>query len=245
MEMENGVTLPGKYSESGGILPQDISTADPLWESFKAGNYAAFEKIFRVHYSFLLNYGLRFNPDDDEVKDCIQILFLNIWERKEYLGISDSIRNYLMASLRRLILKRLKMNSVFVELTHEDPEFQIELSPESQMIYDQTVTENRNMLNGAIQSLPDRQKEALYLKFYNDHSFADIAVIMNISTRAVYKLIYKALDSLNEELVPQAGKTLFMVSSYLLFICASFRTILYKSSWLDTMQSFAFDIMIC
>ncbi|WP_220466303.1 RNA polymerase sigma factor [Dyadobacter psychrotolerans] len=242
--MENGVTLPGNYSQASGILPKEILSSDPLWDSLKAGNYSAFEKIFKLNYPSLFNYGLRFNQDEDEVKDCIQILFLNIWERKEFLGSSDSIRNYLMASLRRLILKRLKSNSIFVELGAENPEFHIELSAESQMIYDQTLTENNNLLQDAIQNLPDRQKEALYLKFYNDRSFADIAAIMNISTRAVYKLIYKALDSLNEELVLQSDKASFLIGSFILFLQAAFFNILSKSTFLENLQTFAEDLTI-
>ncbi len=187
----------------------------PLWDKLRAGSSEAFEQIFRLYYPSLLNYGLRFNKDDEEVKDCIQILFMNIWERKAFLGNSDSIRNYLLASLRRLILKRAKANPLTVALDDDDSLFHVELSVEMKMIHDQTLKENVISLQNAIQNLPARQKEALYLRFYNDQSFAEIALIMNISTRAVYKLIYKALDALNEELAPQGRDVPFVLGIYL------------------------------
>ena len=218
IEIENEVILPGNYSLVEDLKPNKIKESDPLWNSLKAGSYAAFEKIFRSYYPSLLSYGLRFNKDDEEIKDCIQIMFLNIWERKEFLGNSDSIRSYLLASLRRLILKRMRSTISFVELDFDDSNFHIELSVESQIIHDQTLRENVIFLQNAIQNLPDRQKEALYLKFYNDRSFADIAAIMNITTRAVYKLIYKALDSLNEELAPQTKNVPFVLSMFLSLI---------------------------
>ncbi|MCE7043210.1 RNA polymerase sigma factor [Dyadobacter sp. CY312] len=187
-------------------LPEDVVVArDPLWDSLRGGDYSAFETVFKKHYTFLFNYGLKLNRDEEEVKDCIQTLFLTIWERRAFLGASDSIRNYLLASLRRLILKRMKMAFSHVELDDDNSEFFIELSAESHMIYDQTLAENVAMVQAAVSCLPDRQKEALYLKFYSEQSFGDIAKIMNISTRAVYKLIYKALDSLNAELSPRLG----------------------------------------
>jgi RNA polymerase sigma factor (sigma-70 family) len=195
--------------------PATPSAEAPLWNMLRAGSGEAFEQIFRHYYPSLLNYGLRFNKDEEEVKDCIQILFMNIWERKAFLGNSDSIRNYLLASLRRLILKRAKSNPLTVSLDDDDALFHVELSVEMKIIHDQTLKENVCSLQNAIQNLPARQKEALYLRFYNDQSFGEIALIMNISTRAVYKLIYKALDALNEELAPQGKDVPFVLSIYL------------------------------
>lgn len=193
----------------------------PLWDMLREGSGQAFEQIFRHYYPSLLNYGLRFNKDDEEVKDCIQILFMNIWERKAFLGNSDSIRNYLLASLRRLILKRAKANLSTISLDDEDDSlFHVELSAEMKMIHDQTLKENVISLQKAIQNLPARQKEALYLRFYNDQSFGEIAQIMNISTRAVYKLIYKALDALNEELAPQGKDVPFVLGVYMALLAS-------------------------
>lgn len=219
--MGNEVILPGVHSNSEHLKTK-VFKADPLWDSLKEGSNSAFEKIFRLYYPSLLNYGLRFHQDKEEIKDCIQILFLNIWERKQFLGASESVKNYLLASLRRLILKRKKQEPSFVELDSGESDdgrqcsgFNIELSVEVKMIQDQTLRENISTLQNAIHNLPDRQKEALYLKFYNEQSFGDIAAVMNISTRAVYKLIYKALDSLNHELAPQTKNAPFVISIFL------------------------------
>jgi RNA polymerase sigma factor (sigma-70 family) len=211
--MRASINLTNDHHEFQPTDPPSGET--PLWNSLRAGSRQAFEQIFKLYYPSLLHYGLRFNKDDEEVKDCIQILFMNIWERRAFLGNSDSIRNYLLASLRRLILKRAKTNPAMVELDQEDMLFNVELSVETKMIHDQTLRENVMSLQNAIQSLPARQKEALYLRFYDNQSFGEIALIMNISTRAVYKLIYKALDALNEELAPQGRDVPFVLGFYL------------------------------
>jgi RNA polymerase sigma factor (sigma-70 family) len=200
--------------------PEPAAQVPPLWDMLRAGSGEAFEQIFRHYYPSLLNYGLRFNKDEEEVKDCIQILFMNIWERKAFLGNSDSIRNYLLASLRRLILKRAKANPLTIALDDDDSLFHVELSAEMKMIHDQTLKENVISLQRAIQNLPARQKEALYLRFYNDQSFGEISLIMNISTRAVYKLIYKALDALNEELAPQGKNVPFVLGVYMALLAS-------------------------
>ncbi len=177
-----------------------------LWDSLKSGNTSVFESIFKTYYGVLYNYCLRFDEDEEEIKDCIQILFITIWERREFLGPTTSIRNYLLASLRRLILKRRKSQSGRVELDSETFTMDMELSVEAKLILDQSDLDTVDLLHRSIEKLPLRQKEALYLKFYGNQSFAEIALVMNITTRAVYKLIYKSLDSLNEEITQTRGR---------------------------------------
>ncbi|MPR32887.1 RNA polymerase sigma factor [Salmonirosea aquatica] len=197
------LTVSGRHTESGSVLPEGDAV---YWESLKAGSVSAFEAIFRAHYDFLYNYGLRFHDDEDEIKDCLQVLFLTIWERRQNLGTTNSIRNYLLASLRRLILKRLKSQDGRQEIDPDSFHLQVELPLESTLIMDQSTAEDLALLRRSMEKLPERQKEAIYLKYYGDQSFAEIAGVMNITTRAVYKLIYKALDSLNATLSQARNK---------------------------------------
>jgi RNA polymerase sigma factor (sigma-70 family) len=175
-----------------------------IWDAFRIGEAKAYEQIFRSNYSFLLNYGCNLNPNSDEVKDCLQSLFANLWERRAHLGKCNSIRSYLTASTRRIILKKLQENShhIKVDLDSEHLKFHVVLSSEATMIVNEELQSKIDALQESIKSLPERQKEALYLKFYGDQSFADIAHAMDISNRAVYKLIYKALDNLGEQMKP-------------------------------------------
>jgi len=201
-----------KSEQQRNFLRKKIIVSEPVWDSLKAGDNASFEQIFKQYYRALLNYGMRLNHDEDEIKDCIQILFLTIWERKESLGDSDSVKNYLLASLRRLVIKRMNAaKNTFVSIDDSDIAFHADLSVEAQMIRDQNCCDNINALQTAISKLPHRQKEALFLRFYSDQSFADIAAVMDISTRAVYKLIYKALEALNEDLAPYSKSISFLL----------------------------------
>lgn len=173
---------------------------EDLWTDFKEGDEQAYEFIFKNHYNVLFNYGLKLTRNAEETRDCIQQLFAGLWESRQRLGSSNSIRSYLLASLRRMILRRLNDKSRFVNIECVTSEFHVEISAELKYIKDQSETEQVKLLWNVIQKLPDRQKEALYLKYYNDHSSGEIALIMGITTRGVYKLIYKALDHLALEI---------------------------------------------
>ena len=179
---------------------KNLYSDDQYWESFKKGDDNSFEHIFKKHYHSLLSYGLGLKQDEEEIKECIQILFSTLWERREFLGNIKSIKNYLIASLRRLIIKRGKKFSLPNEPIEDNLHYHVEMSVEERFIKNQSLQIQVNSIQEAIKSLPDRQKEALYLKFYENQSFKDIGNILGISTRAVYKLIYKALDNLHVQL---------------------------------------------
>lgn len=184
--------------------PEDIkqteekaSGCDPAWEALRSGNTQAFEDIFRKFYPVLYNYGMKFSQNDEEIKDCIQSLFLQIWERRSFLGPTTSAKNYLLASLRRLLHKN-SLNPV-QSYFQVNPDFQVEFSVESKMIASQTNAENLALVRAAFAKLPARQKEAIFLRFYDNQDFDQIAAIMGITVRATYKLIYKGLDGLQEQ----------------------------------------------
>ncbi|HOA39566.1 MAG TPA: sigma factor-like helix-turn-helix DNA-binding protein, partial [Flavihumibacter sp.] len=52
----------------------------------------------------------------------------------------------------------------------------------------------------AIDKLTKRQKQAISLRYFDNHSYTDIAAIMAISVDAVYNLVSKALDSIQKNL---------------------------------------------
>ena len=66
------------------------------------------------------------------------------------------------------------------------------------------ASENNNikldLLQGAINKLPDRQKEAVYLRYYNNLSGQEIAEIMNINHQSVRSTLAKALNNLRDDL---------------------------------------------
>ena len=113
-----------------------------------------------------------------------------------------------------MILREARRSVFHVDISTADPAFYLESSHESKLVLDQGEKLRSEILREAIGKLPDRQKEALYLKYYGERSFEEIADIMEISTRAVYKLIYKAIDYLVVELKAPGKSVGFFLSFF-------------------------------
>ncbi|MBU2886066.1 sigma-70 family RNA polymerase sigma factor [Gilvimarinus agarilyticus] len=185
------------------MIEKKLSNDSEMWEAFKKGDESAYELMFRENYPILINYGLKFNNEEDEVKDCVQQLFAKLWESRERLGANNNIRGYLLASVRRMILRESKRKPLMVEISGLNHKFLLDVSVENQYLKGVIKQEDAARVVQLLNLLPHRQKEALYLRFYGDQSFAEIATVMGITTRAVYKLVYKATARLAVELKQQ------------------------------------------
>lgn len=173
-----------------------------LWEKFKNGKSEAFEFIYQAHVQALFDYGMHIQADADLVKDAIQELFIHIWQRRVHLGNVNNIRNYLMVSLRYQILgmtreQNKSQNQILEKLSQIIASND---SPESSLIAQEDIKEQEHDLSQAIENLPPRQREIVYLLYYKNLSKEEVGEMMSINLPSVYTLTWKAIKSLKKHL---------------------------------------------
>ncbi|RRB07254.1 RNA polymerase sigma factor [Larkinella rosea] len=169
-----------------------------LWKAFKAGSDQAYALIYQRHFLHLYDYGMRVTSDEDSVKDCIQDLFLHIWKNRQNLADVNSIKYYLMQSVKRRLISQ-HSRSTKLSFTLQDSDFpspETAVLTEQELINQQTLLEQNETVIRALEKLTVRQKEAIILKFYNNRQNDEIARAMSISQESVYNIIYQALGRL-------------------------------------------------
>lgn len=173
-----------------------------LWKNLKRGDYEAFNRIYTDNYPVLLAYGLKFKNDREFIKDCIQELFLDIIRRIHKLGDTDHIMFYLLASLRRKILRKIQYENVFrydhnhlylQNLQLADP------AAEEKILHIDQQAANKQLIRSLIDQLPPREKEAVLLRFYFRMEYPEMATIMKLNVQSVRNLIYRAIKNLREK----------------------------------------------
>lgn len=168
-----------------------------LWKQLKDGNHSALESIYRAHVSFLYNYGKKFSNDSNTIKDCIQDLFIELWDKRDRLGDTDAIRAYLLVSLRRKIIKTV--NTIQKSTNDNEPGdfiFQTELSIADIIVNKEIDQEKKKQLQKAFERLSSRQREAIYLKYYADMDYQSIAETMEINYQSIRNLVSKGIKEL-------------------------------------------------
>ncbi|MBS1660311.1 MAG: sigma-70 family RNA polymerase sigma factor [Bacteroidetes bacterium] len=164
-----------------------------LWESFRKGDRDAFAALFRAHYEALFRFGSKFTADTELLEDTIQELFMELWQAKSTTPVL-SVKAYLLKSLKYKLLKVFRKNSKHIPLGDNDVAF--EWSHENFIIAEQESAEKKKLVLDALQRLSNRQREIIYLKYYQNLSYEEVSEIMNINYQVARNLLYQAIKSL-------------------------------------------------
>lgn len=171
------------------------------WLAFKEGSWDAYTRLYNDHFKMLNNYGYKFTRDVNIIEDAVHDLFIKLWTNRATLGNPASVKNYLYKSLRGVIFRKMQIASRFVDLEGEnDYNFSFEISFDHQMIAGEEERELQLKIKSVIKTLPARQQEIIFLRFYEGLNYEEIADIMGININSTYKLLYKAFNNLQEAL---------------------------------------------
>jgi RNA polymerase sigma factor (sigma-70 family) len=175
---------------------------EQLWSLMKAGDKSAFEYIYRISVDPLFNYGKKFSRDEALVEDVIQDLFIYIWNNREKLSSTDSIKAYLFISLRRSLFKKLKeKNKYQLSSDHVDIFKGTEFAMEELMIIAESKKEHEKKIKEAILSLSKRQQEVIYLKYTQGLGNKQIAELLSINYQSVRNVMMSAIKALRSKLL--------------------------------------------
>ena len=181
-----------------------------VWNRFKSGDKEAFAILYNLHIDTLYHYGTKLCKDEEAVKDSLQELFLELFIKREKINIEpENLKYWLLLALKRNLIKKLQAGRKICHQFNESADFEPEYSIELQIIDMENDTENNTKVLKALNHLPAKQKEAIYLRFNESLEYADIAIILGITVESVRKQVYRALKSIRDLIENESIKVLF------------------------------------
>ena len=159
-------------------------------------NPDTYDEFFRKNASLLRNFLLFKFGSQEDAEDLVQEAFIRLWKNCEKVPL-DKAKSFLYttASNLSISLKRrekvklgFQQDSGFQDRDQENPEFSL------------LEKEFHNKLQGAIERLPERQREAFLLNRIEKKTYGEIAEIMEVSVKAIEKLMHKALVKIRSEI---------------------------------------------
>lgn len=192
-----------------------------LWQKIKIGDIKALSELFESQYTQLYNYGCKLIESDLLVEDAIQDIFISIWKGHQNLADVSSVESYLLISLRRRLLRLIeKERKISQTLQYDEPE--IVFIPKEFQFSNNDDKERHEILIQALNKLPARRKEAIYLHFYNGMDYEEISEIMDLGIQTVRNYISYALEQVrvifNEKELPQLLISVSILLTILPFI---------------------------
>ena len=194
------------------------------WDTFIGeGTSASFYGLYAHYHDYLTFIGLKKGTSIDKTKDCINDLFLYIYENRERLTHIKNHHNYLVTSfLHKLFRKQHFSAEESLELIN----FQDDLtypSVEAQHIRQHTNEHLTFLLKTYIDKLSSSQAKMIYQKFYLGLSYEEISAANQITVKTAYNTIYNAVENLKKMMGDDRfGAFLAAISTILIFFCFFF-----------------------
>lgn len=169
-----------------------------LLQRLEQNDQEALASLMAMYYDNLYNYAARFTKDDGLIKDCIQEVFISLWQRRQTASAILSPKFYFLRAVKNKVLKAIHSNiqKITSAVFQEEYDFFHEFSIEQVIIEKQVSEEKAEKIRKTVSLLSKRQKEIIYLKYYQYLDHGQIAEIMSISTQSVYNLLHEAIRNL-------------------------------------------------
>ncbi|GJM31619.1 MAG: DNA-directed RNA polymerase sigma-70 factor [Saprospiraceae bacterium] len=170
------------------------------WETLcQEGKPEALQALFDHFHDDLYAYTTRLLNSSSLAKDAIQNTFADLWQYRNRLAQETVVKAYLFRATRNHAIKLLRKNRPTVNL--EDIAQQLHFEPEELYLEEASLLQKQK-ITAILNTLSPRQREILYLKFYDNLDYQEIAQVLEINYQSVVNHAHKAIQRLrnNKEL---------------------------------------------
>lgn len=157
---------------------------------------AEIEKLFTDHYGALHRYAFTILKDEEEAKDVVQAVFLNLWEKKDNLSITSSPKAYLFRSVYHESLNFIKKREILQK--HHHAAGATELNTEQKPFMGEEELFTRQRIDSVLDELPPQCREVFIKSRAEQKKYAEIAAEMGIAVKTVEAHMSKALKLIRQ-----------------------------------------------
>jgi RNA polymerase sigma-70 factor, ECF subfamily len=191
----------GERKRLGDVSARDSETdlsADPdsaLLAAAAAGDEKAFAGLVERHYDIVYRVVWRVTSGHADSEDIVQEAFLKLWNNPSQVRYGVALRGWLIRVGTNLAIDRARRK----QASNIDDQLEIAVSgPDAldQVLGDQSA----NVVDSALARLPERQRLALSLVYFENMSNIEAAEAMEISVEAVESLLARGRRALKDDL---------------------------------------------
>jgi RNA polymerase sigma factor (sigma-70 family) len=185
-----------RANEKRKDAPQEGEDDGALIQRVANGDACALEAIAKRHTPMLFGIAWRMLGDAAEAEDVVQESITRLWvNAKGWTPVGGGIGGWLRRVATNLCLDRKRASARVSD--EEAPERADETPGADVQIDDER---RRQAVAGAMQMLPDRQRAAIMLTYYEGLSNADAAATLGVGVKALESLLVRARQGLGRTL---------------------------------------------
>jgi RNA polymerase sigma-70 factor (ECF subfamily) len=158
--------------------------------------------MYDEYYIYLVKEAYKLLQDEAVAEDIVQSVFISLWNKKDSLDISVSLRYYLRRSTINHSLNHIRKHKKIQDEVDKIDDIQV--SSGSDHSSNIELEELMGSIESAIESLPDRCRLIFSMSRFEEMTYREIADNLDISIKTVENQITKALklmrDILNKKI---------------------------------------------
>ena len=156
------------------------SSFDRMLENFQKGDEDAFRYYYEMYYHPLCLFGFRMLNVEEEVKDIVQDVFVNLWKAQGTIESVLHMKMYLYQSMRHRCLNYIRLKKKEEIYGNE-----YELLNSNKRFENAVIEEEvHRLIIEEINNLPQKQRRVIFLHLEGKNNI-EIAEIMNLSVNTV------------------------------------------------------------
>lgn len=179
-------------------------TDDELMARVAGGDESACRALVERWERPIFTFLVRMVRSQDEAMELAQETFLRMVRQAGRYRPSGQFRGWLFRIAGNLARSRLRRRKL-VRWLPFDPEIHDRPAPTGGADESLEREETRSAVRAALDRLPDRQRQAVILRQYEELSYEEIAAAMGATVPAVESLLHRAMTALRKELGEKRG----------------------------------------
>lgn len=169
----------------------------------KSGDQEAITQIYNENVNKVYFLCLKFLKKSDDANDITQDTFVKVFTSLDQLKNPSALSSWILTIAANLCKNHLKKSNRFIASDEDDETiFNIEETDDA-FIPEQSAdnAETRRLVMEIIDRLPDGQRMAIILFYYNEMSIKEIAEVMECTENAVKLRLNHARQTIKEEVL--------------------------------------------
>lgn len=159
-----------------------------------AGHHELYSDLVQRYQEPLIHFLRRILYSDEDVFDCAQDAFLAVYRNLNRYSEVHPFRSWLYAIARNKALDLLRKRRKEVAVTID--ENLVDLSPKPEELF--LEKEQAQMLNQVLHEIPKHYAQTLYLRYHQDLSYEEIAIVLQVPISRVKTYLYRGKEKLRQ-----------------------------------------------
>ena len=190
---------------SAAILPNEKE----LFVRMAEGDQAAFTKIFDHYEPRIYPFVLKITRSELSAEEIVQELFIKLWTNRAAAKKIENPRSYIFRMATNRTKKKKKTMARQVRIVEKATgQVVIERNVTEEMV---DLKETEELINKAVQQLPEQQKKVYILSRREGLNADEIATKMNLSSKTVKNHLTEALHTIKERLQNSPGAAIALI----------------------------------